>query len=47
MTTGPLTLSWTLPTAPGLAGIELHYQALVVDPIEGPVLTNVIRDVVQ
>ncbi len=45
--TGPLVLSWTLPNLPALAGLELHYQALVVDPINGPVLSNDIVDVVQ
>ena len=47
VTTGPLTLTWALPNLPALAGIPLHYQACVIDPVEGPVVTNVIRDVVQ
>lgn len=47
VTTGPLTLNWALPNVPGLAGIPLHYQACVIDPVEGPVVTNTIRDVVQ
>jgi hypothetical protein len=45
--TAPLTLSWTLPTAPVFAGVALHYQAICDDPLVGPVLTNAIRDVVQ
>ncbi|MBL8754883.1 MAG: VCBS repeat-containing protein [Planctomycetes bacterium] len=47
VTTAPLVLSWSIPNVPALAGVTLHYQALVVDPIEGPVLTNPISDVVQ
>ncbi|MBL8731207.1 MAG: VCBS repeat-containing protein [Planctomycetes bacterium] len=47
ITTGPLVLSWSLPNLPALAGLELHYQSLVVDALEGPVLGNLIRDVVQ
>lgn len=47
ITTGPLVLSWSLPNLPALAGLELHYQSLVVDALEGPVLGNMIRDVVQ
>lgn len=43
----PLTISWTLPNVPALAGTALHYQAFVIDPTDGPVLTNTIRDVVQ
>ncbi|MCB9877857.1 MAG: hypothetical protein H6835_09675 [Planctomycetes bacterium] len=44
---GPLTLTWTIPNLPALAGLELDYQALVVDPLDGPVVSNRIRDVVQ
>ena len=47
VTNGPLVLSWALPNVPSLAGIALHYQALVVDQLEGPVVSNSIRDVVQ
>lgn len=47
VTTGPLTLTWTLPNVPALAGTALHYQGLVIDSIEGPAVTNAIRDVVQ
>lgn len=43
----PLVITWQVPNLPGLAGTALHYQALVVDPLEGPVVTNWIRDVVQ
>ena len=45
--TSPLTLSWTLPNVPSLAGIELHFQAVVIDAVEGPVISNAISDVVQ
>ncbi|MEZ6036109.1 MAG: VCBS repeat-containing protein [Planctomycetota bacterium] len=47
VTTGPLTLTWTVPNLPALAGLELDYQALVVDPLDGPLVSNRIRDVVQ
>src|SRR5690606_28622049 len=47
ITTGPLTLAWTVPNLPGLAGLALHYQAVVVDPVEGPVVSNAIVDIVQ
>lgn len=45
--TNPMTLGWTIPNVPALAGTALHYQAFVIDPLEGPVLTNAIRDVIQ
>jgi len=47
VSSSPLVVGWSLPNVPSLAGIELHYQALVVDPLEGPVVSNAIRDVVQ
>jgi hypothetical protein len=47
VSTGPLTISGAIPNVPALAGLTLHYQGLVVDTVEGPVVTNTIRDVVQ
>ena len=41
------TLSWSVPANPALAGISVHQQALLVDPISGPRLGNAIVDVVQ
>lgn len=43
----PLTLAWTLPTGPQFLGLQLHYQALIVDPLEGPRLGNAIGDAVR
>jgi hypothetical protein len=45
--TSPLALSWPIPNVPALAGTALHYQGIVVDPLQGFLLTNAIRDVVQ
>ena len=44
---GPLTLTWTLPNLPALAGLTPHYQSCTLDPVTGPVVGNRIRDVVQ
>lgn len=42
-----LSLTWNVPNLPALAGAEVHFQSCVIDPIEGNVIANVIRDVVQ
>jgi hypothetical protein len=47
VSTNPMTLSWTIPNVPALAGTALHYQGFVIDPLDGPALTNTIRDTVQ
>ena len=47
LATNPWTLSWALPNVPQILGLPLHYQALVVDPISGPRVSNAIGDVVQ
>ncbi len=46
-TTGQSTITWTIPNQPALLGTELHYQAIVFDPLRAPFLTNTIRDVIQ
>lgn len=44
--TSPLVFSWSIPNIPALAGTALHYQSCVLDPVAGPGLSNMIRDVV-
>lgn len=46
-TTGLHTHVWSIPNLPLLLGIELHYQAVVFDPLRAPFLTNAVRDVIQ
>jgi hypothetical protein len=43
----PLTLSWPIPNWPALAGVSVHYQALIVDPSGGMHFSNGLHDVVQ
>ncbi|MCB9886691.1 MAG: VCBS repeat-containing protein [Planctomycetes bacterium] len=47
VTASPLRRSWTIPNWSALVGVELHYQALVIDPITGPHLTNAWHTAVQ
>jgi len=43
----PLTLPWRVPNVARYAGMNLHFQAVIVDPATGPRLSNAIREVVQ
>ncbi|MFO1031284.1 MAG: VCBS repeat-containing protein [Planctomycetota bacterium] len=45
--TSPLALTWNVPNLPAIAGAEVHFQSCVIDALDGNVITNVIRDVVQ
>jgi len=47
VTNGPLQLSWALPTNPAFLGVQLHYQALMVDVVIGVHFTNAIRELVR
>jgi len=38
---------WSLPSIPAFAGLQLHYQAAIDDPVNGFHLSNAIRDSVQ
>ncbi|MBL9079883.1 MAG: VCBS repeat-containing protein [Planctomycetes bacterium] len=46
-TTGLETITWTIPNLAALIGTELHYQAVVVDPLLPACLSNAVRDVIQ
>ncbi len=46
-TNGGVNVTFPIPNQAGLVGLELHYQALTLDPLRPPVLGNAIRDVVQ
>ncbi|MCR9245419.1 MAG: VCBS repeat-containing protein [bacterium] len=43
----PLTFNSAIPNAPGLVGVNLHYQGMHIDPVVGVVATNTFRDTVQ
>ncbi len=43
----PTTANWGVPNVAALVGTQLHYQAIVVDPLVGYLTTNSFRDVVQ
>ncbi|MCA8949997.1 MAG: VCBS repeat-containing protein [Planctomycetes bacterium] len=47
VTGGFAQTSFTVPNSPGLIGLELDYQSLVVDSLRPAVLGNAIRDFVQ
>lgn len=46
-TTGLDTITWTIPNQPVLVGVELHYQAAVVDPLRPWLFSNAVRHVIQ
>ena len=47
VTAPPHTLTLQIPAAPAFAGLQLHYQAVMIDPIAGLGFSNAIGDVVQ
>ena len=47
VTAGPMQLSLPLPNNPALVAVQLHFQALLLDPRNGLQLSNAIKDIVQ
>ncbi|MGC6488159.1 MAG: FG-GAP repeat domain-containing protein [Planctomycetota bacterium] len=43
----PLVVTWTLPNLPALVGTPLHYQGVVLDALQGLVITNTFGELVQ
>jgi len=43
----PLVVTWTIPNVPASAGTPLNYQGVVVDPLQGVVVTNTFGELVQ